>query len=165
MSLTQAVFILLGGMAVLGALGMVTLRNLFHSALAMILALFSIAGIYVLLEAEFLAVVQVLVYVGAIAMLILFGIMLTRDIVGRASAVRNRQWPLALAVSAGLLAVLAVALVRAAWPLATYAPAQGGVADLGLALMGPYALPFEVASVLLLVAMVGALIIAREARE
>jgi NADH-quinone oxidoreductase subunit J len=164
MSLTQAVFILLGAMAVLGALGMVTLRNLFHSALAMILALFSIAGVYVLLEAEFLAVVQVLVYVGAIAMLILFGIMLTRDIVGRATPVRNRQWPLALAVSAGLLAVLAVGLVRAVWTQAAGA-APAGVADLGLALVGPYALPFEVASVLLLVAMVGALIIAREARE
>lgn len=164
MSLTQAVFILLGAMAVVGALGMVTLRNLFHSALAMILALFSIAGVYVLLEAEFLAVVQVLVYVGAIAMLILFGIMLTRDIVGRTTPVRNRQWPLALAVSAGLLAVLAVGLVRAVWTQAGTA-ALPGVADLGLALVGPYALPFEVASVLLLVAMVGALIIAREARE
>ena len=164
MSLTQAVFILLGAMAVVGALGMVTLRNLFHSALAMILALFSIAGVYVLLEAEFLAVVQVLVYVGAIAMLILFGIMLTRDIVGRATPIQNRQWPLALAVSAGLLAVLAVGLVRAVWTQAGMA-ALPDVADLGLALVGPYALPFEVASVLLLVAMVGALIIAREARE
>ena len=165
MSVTQAVFILLAGMALLGAVGMVTLRNLLHSALAMILAFFSIAGIYVLLEAEFLAVVQVLVYVGAIATLILFAIMLTRDIVGRRTPVRSRQWPLALAVAAALLVGLWFTLARAVWPLAGAVSAgQGTVADLGRELVGPYALPFEVASVLLLVSMVGALIVAREAR-
>ena len=167
MTVTQLVFIFLGGLALLGGVAMVTLRNLLHSVLAMILTFLAVAGIFILLEAPFLAVVQILIYVGAVAILILFSIMLTRDVVGRRVQVRNGQWPLALAVAAALMVVLGILVTHASWPAAASPAAITGdpVAALGHALVGPYALPFEAASVLLLAAMIGAMIIAREAHE
>lgn len=163
MTLTQVVFIIVAGLAVVGGVAMVTLRNLLHSALAMVLSFLAIAGIFVLLEAEFLAAVQVLIYVGAVAVLILFAVMLSRDVIGRKVQVRNGQWPAALLVAAGLFAVLLAGLLHAIWPVVSQPVAGDQVAELGKALVGPYALPFEVASVLLLVALVGAIIFAREA--
>ncbi len=163
MTLTQVVFIIVAGLAVVGGVAMVTLRNLLHSALAMVLSFLAIAGIFVLLEAEFLAAVQVLIYVGAVAVLILFAVMLSRDVIGRKVQVMNGQWPVALLVAAGLFAVLLAGLLHAIWPVVSQPVADDLVAELGKALVGPYALPFEAASVLLLVALVGAIIFAREA--
>ncbi len=164
MSLTQIAFIILGGLAVVGALGMVALRNLVHTVLAMVLTFLAVAGIFVLLEAGFLAVVQILIYVGALAILILFAIMLTRDLMDRKAHVNAAQWPLALVVAVAFFVVLGVLLARATWPTVTAAISGDPVVALGEALVGPYALPFEAASVLLLAAMVGAIVIAREAR-
>jgi NADH:ubiquinone oxidoreductase subunit 6 (subunit J) len=165
MTVTQAVFIILAGLALAGGVGMVTLRNLLHSVLAMVLAFLSVAGLFILLEAGFLAVVQILIYVGALTILILFAVMLSRDVIGRTVPVRTGQWPLALIVAVLLFVVLGAVLLRAVWPTVDQAITGDSVAGLGQALMGPYALPFEAASVLLLVAMIGAIIFAREARE
>lgn len=165
MTLTQVVFIILAGLALLGALGMVALRNLVHTVLSMVLAFLAMAGIFILLEAGFLAVVQILIYVGALAILMLFAIMLTHDIMDRKVHVNAAQWPAALVVSVLLFAVLGVLLVQATWPTVTAAISGDQVAALGEALVGPYALPFEAASVLLLVAMIGAIVVAREARR
>lgn len=165
MTVTQAVFIILAGLALAGGVGMVTLRNLLHSVLAMVLAFLSVAGLFILLEAGFLAVVQILIYVGALTILILFAVMLSRDVIGRTVPVRTGQWPLALIVAVLLFVVLGAVLLRAAWPTVDQAITGDSVVGLGQALMGPYGLPFEAASVLLLVAMIGAIIFAREARE
>jgi len=164
MTVTQVVFIILAGLALAGAVGMVTFRNLLHSVLAMALAFLSVAGIFILLEAGFLAVVQILIYVGALVVLILFAIMLSRDVLGRTVEVRTGQWPLALIVAVALFLVLGAVLVRAVWPTVPGAISGDPVVSLGEALVGPYALPFEAASVLLLVAMIGAIIFAREVR-
>ncbi|HOQ99797.1 MAG TPA: NADH-quinone oxidoreductase subunit J [Anaerolineae bacterium] len=164
MSLTQIVFIILAGLALLGAVGMVALRNLVHTVLSMVLAFLAVAGVFVLLDAGFLAMVQILIYVGALAILILFAIMLTRDMMDRKAHVNAAQWPLALVVAAALFALLGVLLVGASWPTVTAAISGDQVVALGEALVGPYALPFEAASVLLLAALIGAIVIAREAR-
>lgn len=164
MSLTQIVFIILAGLALLGAVGMVALRNLVHTVLSMVLSFLAVAGVFVLLEAGFLAAVQVLIYVGALAILILFAIMLTRDLRDRNAHVNAAQWPLALVVAAAFFAVLGALLLQASWPTVTASVTGDQVVALGQALVGPYALPFEVASVLLLVAAVGAIVIVREAR-
>jgi NADH:ubiquinone oxidoreductase subunit 6 (subunit J) len=164
MTLTQIVFLILAGLALLGAVGMVALRNLVHTVLSMVLCFLAIAGIFILLEAGFLAVVQILIYVGALAILILFAIMLTRDIADRNVHVNAAQWPLALVVAVALFAVLGVLLTRAAWPTVTASISGDQVVALGEALVGPYAVPFEAASVLLLAALVGAIVVAREAR-
>src|SRR5512138_1634390 len=90
-------FFIMAAFALGGSLGVVINRNLFHAALYLVLALFGVAGLFVLLEAPFLAAVQVLIYVGAIAVLITITIMVTRRIMGVSESV-NRQWPLAAAV-------------------------------------------------------------------
>ena len=167
MTLEQAVFLIVAALALVGALGMVVLRNLLHSVLAMMLSFLAVAAIFVLLEAGFLAAVQILIYVGALTILILFAIMLSQDVIGRKVHVNIGQWPLALLAAAALFMALGVLAVRVAAPAGpaavTYSPDP--VSALGLALVGPYALPFEVASVLLLVAVVGAILFAREARS
>jgi len=165
MTLTHIVFLILAGLALAGAVGMVALRNLVHMVLAMVLAFLAVAGVFILLEAGFVAVVQILIYVGALAVLVLFAIMLTRDIMDRRVRANASQWPWALLVAVALFALLSAILLRTSWPTATTAITGDQVVALGEALVGPYALPFEAASVLLLVAMIGAILIAREARR
>jgi NADH-quinone oxidoreductase subunit J len=165
MTLTQIVFLILAGLALAGAVGMVALRNLVHMVLAMVLAFVAVAGIFILLEAGFVAVVQILIYVGALAILTLFAIMLTRDIMDRRVRANAAQWPWALLVAVALFALLSAVFLRTGWPAATAEITGDQVVALGEALVGPYALPFEAASVLLLVAMIGAIVVAREARR
>ena len=156
------VFLVLAGITVLGALGVVLLRNIVHSALCLVLSLIGVAGVYVLLQADFLFAVQILVYVGAVATLILFGVMLTRDIRGQQP--QNNDLVLPAAVLALLLfaAVLTPVILNTAWPVSNALPPQATTALLGQELMRTYALPFEVVGALLLVALVGAIIVARE---
>jgi NADH:ubiquinone oxidoreductase subunit 6 (chain J) len=152
-----------------GALGVVTSHNLIHSALYLILSLFGVAGFFVLLSAPFLAAVQVLVYIGAIAILIIFSVMLTRSMTALRQ-VRNQQWWLALPVVVLLFALLAVGVILPVWGaegLIGSEPVSDIVAttaDLGVALVdgNQYVLPFEVASVLLTAAMIGAIVVARD---
>jgi NADH-quinone oxidoreductase subunit J len=147
----------------LGAALMVVLsRNLLHSALWLVLAFFGIAGLFVLLQAEFLAVVQVLVYVGAIATLIIFALMLSRNFLDPKEARFNNQWGLVVGFAALLLVGLLTVVSRAGWIIKPAEVPADVIPQLGTAFVGAYAVPFEVASVLLVVAMIGAIIIARE---
>ncbi len=157
-------------LAVGSALAVVIDRNLFHSALWLLVSLFGIAGFFVLLSAPFLAAVQVLVYMGAIVILIIFAIMLTRRMMGITESV-NSQWWVGAIVAIVAFFVIALVLYRAGQgvhPLLVREPiaalSSRTVADLGTALVDPsqYALPFELASLLLTGAMIGAIVIARE---
>jgi NADH-quinone oxidoreductase subunit J len=160
--LLQIVFIVFS-IAVLGfAILTVTTRNMFHAALALVGALFGVAALYILLEAEFLAVVQVMVYVGAIATLIVFAIMLSRNMMRRDIRSANDQWVEGVVAAVLLFALLVLVLTRTGWQTVAAAAPTDVVPGIGAALVGDYVIPFEVASVLLLVAMVGAIIIARE---
>jgi NADH-quinone oxidoreductase subunit J len=158
----QFVFIVLSIITLGAALAVVTSKNLFHSALFLILSFVGVAGLYVLLEAGFLAAVQILVYVGAISILIIFAIMLTRRLMTRDLVQRNTQWGISALVALLLFAVLGFVLLRVNWPVVEAAVPGESISILGQKLMSTYALPFEVASVLLLVALVGSIIIARE---
>lgn len=149
-----------------GGLGVVTSRNLIHGALYLILSLFGAAGLFVLLSAEFLAAVQVLVYIGAIAILIIFAVMLTRSMT-RLSEVFNRQWWLSALVAIGLFVLILVGVILPVFgsmDTASVAPNVATTVDLGVALVdgNQYVLPFEVASILLTAAMIGAIVIARD---
>jgi len=162
------VFVLFGLMVLGGGLLVVTNRNLVHAAGALILSLFGVAGLYVLLEAGFLAAVQILVYIGAIAILIIFAVMLTRRLTEEDRPALNSQWAWALGAAVVALAII-IYVISTAWPLgleAGGAPELTGdtTKGLGMALLDPegYVLPFEIASVLLLGAMVGAIVIARD---
>jgi NADH-quinone oxidoreductase subunit J len=157
----------LAGLTLLSALAVVTLRNLLHSALALAATFIGVAGIYLLLQAEFIAVVQVLIYVGAITVLILFAIMLTRRLMQRSLYQFTAKWwlaaPLALLLFAGLMVPT---LVNARWlERSKETMPADAVATLGNKLMTTWALPFEIASVLLLVALVGAIVVAWPAHD
>jgi NADH-quinone oxidoreductase subunit J len=160
----HVVFIILSAVALAGALGVVFLRKLFHAALALVLAFIGVAGFYILLEAELLAMVQLLVYVGAISILIVFAIMLSRRVMSPEFRATNEQWIGGLAAAVVLFAILVYVLLQVAWPAQPAPMPEDAIAALGAGLVDPnqFLLPFEVASVLLLVALVGAVIIARE---
>lgn len=156
------IFLLLSLITLGAAVVVVTHKNLFISALFLILAFVGVAGLYVMLEAPFLATVQILIYVGAIAILIIFAIMLTRHLVDGDIAPRNRQWFWAALGAGALFVVLSVILVRVNWPIVQKAVPGDMITILGGDLVGRYLVPFEIASVLLLVGLVGSIIIDRE---
>ena len=137
-------------------------RNLMRSALWLILCFFGIAGIFILLQAEFLAVAQILIYVGAIAMLMIFAIMLTYGIMDPSQPRFNGQWGVVAGFAALLFVVLTFLVTRNTWPVTAGVVPPDAIQQLGRDFVGPYVVPFEVASVLLVVAMIGAIIVARE---
>ena len=183
----EAMFWLLAVATVVGALGVVLLKDVFRAALLLVLVFIGVAGSFVLMNAEFLAVVQVLIYGGAVAILIIFAIMLTREV--QQGNLPNRLQIGAVALPALLLAALVFAVLDTDWNLLNDSPpdvvkqaemvqtntvaglpdeareAVGPSADrsgIGELLINDFVLPFEVASALLLAAIVGALALVRE---
>lgn len=159
----EGVFIAVSLLAVAGALGAVLSRNVVYSALALLVCLLSIAGIFVLISSPFLAIVQVLIYGGAIIVVVLFALMLTHqgDVV---ESLDNAQKPLALLVGVASVAMLTIIVLKNKWPaVVEQNPEAPGsqMQELGRVLFTQWAVPFEVASLLLLVALIGAIIIAR----
>lgn len=142
----------------------VTQRNVFHAALFLIVSFFGVAGLYVLLEAPFLAAAQLFIYVGGIAILIIFAIMLTRDMMNPDAPGANSQWLAAALIAVALCGVLGWTVLNHNWGTPAGPAPQNTIVILGNTLVDAegLVLPFEVASVLLLVALVGAATIARE---
>jgi len=158
------IFYFMAVLAVVSGLMVVTLRNIFHSALFLVLMFFSVAGIYVLLGAEFVAGVQVLIYVGAITILMIFAIMLTYQLSSKNIRQVNEQ-VVPAAVIAFLFFVLSlVALVKTAWPVTEAHLPENNTFELGRQLLSTYVIPFEVVSLVLLAALIGAVIISRQDR-
>ena len=155
-----AAFWVLTVTAVGSALMVAAVRNLLHAVLFLVLSFVGVAGLYITLSADFVAMVQVLVYAGAIAVLMLFAIMLTPR------AARDNGdgifWAPAL-VLAGLVAT-AVSLIatRTEWAVSDRGPFAQTASVIGEALLDPFVLPFEIASVVLVAAMIGAIVIVRE---
>lgn len=158
-------FVVVSALTLGSGLAMVTTPSVFHAALFMAAAFLGVAGLFVLLQAPFLAVAQILIYVGAIAVLMLFALMLTPRIMGGGGPSVNAQWPLALAVAVAVFLLLAAVAWLTPWGMPEAAPAPDDVNLLGSELLTTYLLPFEVAGVLLLVALVGAIVVAREGEE
>lgn len=160
----QAVFGAVALMTAVAGLTVVLNRNLFHCALALIAALFGVAGIYILLEAEFLAVAQVLVYVGAIATLITFAIMLTKGIMFGATASNNNSMFIVGSVTLLLFLMLAGVVDRVPWRIGDPAmtPDESMISDLGWEFVTTYGLALELIGLLLLIALVGAVMLARD---
>jgi NADH-quinone oxidoreductase subunit J len=162
----ELLFVLLGVVATGSALLVVTTRQLVHAALWLVVTLGALAGCYLLLSAEFVAWVQVLIYVGAIVVLLLFGLMLTRAPIGVSTDLDAPigQRLAAAAVAGATAGVLGVCLVDAFHgeriELDTDRP-SGQSGAVGAALFRDWVLPFEVLSVLLLAALVGAIVLSR----
>jgi len=136
-------------------------RNILHSALWLLPCLASVAGLYLLLGAELLAAIQILVYCGGIVVLILFAVMLTHGVGDPDMRVHNQQLVWGLVAAIGLAGILLHLLGQEAWQMGPWAPSGDVTARLADALLRPYVLAFEVASVILLAAMIGAIVIAR----
>lgn len=166
MTPVEVVFVLLGGLALGAAVQVVTSRRMVHAALWFVVAFGALSGCLLVLTAEFVAWVQVLIYVGAVVVLLLFGIMLTRAPIAASADADSRNRPAALVVSAGIGAVL-VAVVPAGFPgmrlpIGGGATVVAGGADaVGAALFSAWVWPFEVLSVLLLAALIGAIVLTR----
>ena len=149
--------------AIVGAIGIIRARRIFRSALFLVLTLASVAAIYVTLGADFLGAVQVLIYVGAIMVLIIFGIMLTPQQVELPDIGGPGQAAAAAFVAVALFAVATIVITTSQWPRSTAAAIDEPTTHvIGTGLFTTYVLPFEIASLLLLVAMIGAIVIARE---
>jgi NADH-quinone oxidoreductase subunit J len=160
------VFYLISAVAVGGALAAVLLKNLVHAALALTLAFLGLALLFLRLDAQFAGFVQILVYVGAVAILVVFAILLTRGAELPKEGVFSKTWLVGLVIAAGVFAVLGWVVLQAGpWlPHEASAPAVT-VNDIGQALMGRYVLPLEIVAVLLTAALLGAVIVAMHEKE
>ena len=162
-------FGILAAAAVLAALRVVTTKNVVHAALYLVVVLSSIAANFILLAAEFVAVTQILVYVGAIVVLFLFGVMLTRAKIGRETELDGDQRGVGAVVALFLLGIISYALVDFFGDdklpelndSADAINATRGSRAVGDAIFSTYLVPFEVVSVLLLAALIGAIVLAR----
>jgi len=158
----EIAFWLLAVVGILAALGVVLLRNVFRAALSLVLCFLVVAGIYVTLSADFLAVVQVLIYVGAISVLIILAIMLTRDV--QLGSLSNKLRIPALFVAILFLGAVGFATINTLWPVSGVSPVMPTTEALALKLFGEggFILPVEIAAVLLLAAILGAIVLVRE---
>ncbi len=163
----QILFLITAVVTLAAAVTVVTANNLVHAALALIATFFGVAILFVLLQAGFLATVQVVLYIGAIAILIIFAIMLTRRVMQDAGPQTNGQWWLAALLALALFVALGAIFqqVPAFQQAVTSQPIPSdSLQRFGFGFVDPnqYMLPFELASVLLLIALVGSIVIAGE---
>ncbi len=157
----NVVFGILAAVMVISAWKVVTTKNVVRAVLYLVVVLAGAGAQYLLLAQEFIFVVQVIVYIGAIVVLFLFGTMLTRAPIGRDVRLDNDQRWLAALTSLFLLGVLIAVLSNAFGDTHVNATSVQRTADVANSMFGPYLVPFEVVSVLLLAALVGAIAIAR----
>jgi NADH-quinone oxidoreductase subunit J len=160
MSSQEIAFVIIGTIGSLAAIRLVTSQNVVHAALYLVVTLSVIAGTYLLVAAEFLTWVQVIIYVGAIVVLLLFSLMLTKAPIGR-ETLDNQQRGWALLVGIGVLAGL-VYLIQDAFgdsPAVRFNVSR--TSQIGAVIFRDWVLPFEVVSILLLAALIGAVVIAR----
>jgi len=155
-------FWVLAIVGITAALTVVLLRNVFRAALSLVLCFVTVAGIYVTLSADFLAAVQILIYIGGISVLILLAIMLTREV--QQGSPSNKLRIPALAVAILFLGAMGFALINTPWQVSTAPPLEPTTSALAVKLLGEggFILPVEIAAALLLAAILGAIVLVRE---
>ena len=155
-------FMVLAVVGTVAAIRLVTAANVVHAALYLVVTLSMVAAAYLLLAAEFIAWVQILIYVGAIVILFLFGLMLTKAPIGR-EVLDNQSRGVAVVVAVAILAGLVFLIQDAySWDGAKIDPAPASAAAVGQSIFSTYVLPFEVVSFLLLAALIGAIVLSRK---
>jgi NADH-quinone oxidoreductase subunit J len=162
----QILFLIVAAITLISAVMVVTVRRMMHAALWLVLSLFGVALIFAMLDASFYAVIQLIVYIGAIAILVIFAVMLTRRVMDDDVVQTNKNWWAALIAMLIVLGGIAVTVMP--WTKLQVGPGippgDSILLDFGSALIDPqkYAIPFEVSSVLLLAAVIGAIFVAVE---
>ncbi len=165
MSGSDLVFLLFAAITVGSAAVCVLARSLIYSAFALLFTFFGVAGLYLLLGADFLAATQLLIYVGGILVLLLFGVMLTHKLYDLDLRTQMHQFGAAFFVFLAIFGVLAINIYRTPWRVGPGRPPAPTTAEIGREFMGAWLLPFEAASILLLVALIGAAMIVRRKKE
>ncbi len=168
--IAQVTFFVLSALALGSAVLVITRRNAVHSAMWLIVTLFSVGGVFLILRAPFLFAVQIILYVGGIMVLIIFVIMLVSVDFSLKQQQFSRQWPVGLITVLILAGELGIALYRGSKGLGLAAGGGAGLANnntemIGTALYQDFMLPVEIASILLLVAMIGAVLMAKRRME
>jgi NADH-quinone oxidoreductase subunit J len=165
MSASDIIFLAFAAITVGSAAVVVLARSLIYSAFALLFTFFGVAGLYVLLGADFLAATQLLIYVGGILVLLLFGVMLTHKLYDLDLKSEVTQFLPGVIVAATLLVILVNGALATPWKLGPGRPPAATTAAIGHEFLGTYLLPFEAASILLLVALMGAAMIVRRKKE
>lgn len=166
MSIAQIIFYIFAGITVISALMILFTRNVLYSAFLLIITFLGVSAIYVFAGADFLAITQILVYVGGILVLMIFGVMLTNKISGQAVLTEGQHHFWAALVGLSLFGLLAYSILQVNFASLSWLQ-QGNLIEgstiktLGILLMSDYVLPFELAGILLLVALIGAAFIAK----
>ena len=155
-------FVIIAAWVLVAGIGVVACKNIVHSAVSMVFCFLGVAAIYALLHAELVAIIQILIYVGAISVVILFAIMLTESTKGDYRLFFNRQSIYAVPLMVASAIVITVVLVSSKMPGVASKALNPSVAGLSKLLFNQYVLPFELVSLVLLAAMVGAILLARK---
>ncbi len=158
-------FYILAGIVVISALLVISMRNLVHCVLSLALMMLAIAGLYITLFAEFIAMVQVLIYVGAVVVLFLFLIMLTLKLTDKGIKQTNEQKGISFIFAGLLLFLLITVLNRTNWNVAQEVEMTDTISKIGNLLLTTYVLPFELISVVLLACLIGAIVIAKKEED
>ena len=153
-----ALFYLAATLVMAGALGVVLTRNIVYAAFALLASLLGVAGVFLLMFAEFLALVQVLIYGGAVVIVVLFSLMLTR-IQDFERLTDHRQWPMAAVTAIAVFGLLTAGILTT--KVRTVERQSVGLDTVGESLFTTWAIPFEVASLVLLVALIGSIVLVR----
>ena len=165
MQIPDLSYILFGGIClftVMTAIWVVLSPNLIHSAVSLLFTLFGVAGLYVFLYADFIAATQIIIYVGGILVLIIFGVMLTNNIADPKLTNKRQHQLLAGMFSFALLIMLSNIVFDTNWYVKELIIRDSTVNDIGMMLLSTYLLPFEVVSILLLAALIGAAMLSRK---
>jgi NADH-quinone oxidoreductase subunit J len=165
MSAHAVIFYIFAAITIGSAAMVVLARSLIYNAFALLFTFFGVAGLYVLLGADFLAATQLLIYVGGILVLLLFGVMLTHKLYDLDLKSGTTQFFPGVIMSGGLFLILTATAIRTEWATGPGRPPAPTTAEIGAQFMGPYLLPFEAASILLLVALMGAALIVRRRKD
>ena len=158
----EIAFVFISLLVVISAFGVVVSSNLVHSAVALLFTLFGVAGLYIFLYADFLAATQVVVYVGGILVLIIFGVMLTNKIDTPSIASSSSNQVFGFMLSSLMFTILLGVIFTTDWYTNSNMVTDGTVRPIGRMLLNKYLLPFELVSVLLLGALVGASMLSRK---
>jgi NADH-quinone oxidoreductase subunit J len=161
MTLYDIIFYVFAILTIVSAGLVVFSKNIVYSAFSLLVTFFSVAGIYVLLNADFIAITQLLIYVGGILVLLLFGVMLTTNVTNVELNAQTLKAIPATIIAAIVAALLVSTVISTRWKVNETPPMNNTVKGLGELLLTKYLLPFEIASIVLLVAIIGAAFLAR----
>ena len=164
MSLYDGIFYAFAIITVVSAFMVVLSKNIIHSAVALFVTLFSVAALYALLYADFIAVTQIMIYIGGILILLMFGVMLTTKITDVNIKTKNINTLSAAIFVIGITAVLIYIMLTTNWRVVEIIEYEVTINRIGVLLLTDYLLPFEIASVVLLVALIGAAMYARKSK-